>query len=217
MKKYKGVIFDLDGTLVDTLYDIAECTNYALRQLKLKEFPVESYRLKVGKGNRELVLSCTGRENEHLVDSVCKMQLEHYSEHFCDNSRPYPGVMELLKQLRAEGLKMAVLSNKPAPFGPLMVKNLFGDEFFAVAHGQLDDVPLKPDPTSAFNIAEKLKLSPEEIAFVGDSAVDMQTACNASMFAVGVTWGFRGREELEQNGAQAIIDKACELSALLGL
>lgn len=215
MQKYKAVIFDLDGTLVNTLHDIAECTNYALRELSLPEHPIESYRLKVGCGNRALVSSCLAPNQQHLLDAVLEIQLTYYTDHFCDHSRAYPGIPETLYELKSLGLKLAVLSNKPAPFTPKVVERVFGDFPFDVVRGPMPDVPLKPDPSSALSVAESLAVSPAKVAFVGDSGVDMKTARNASMFAVGVTWGFRDRAELEENGSQAIIDHPSELCSLL--
>ena len=213
--KYKAVIFDLDGTLVNTLTDIANSANYAMEQLSQPKFPVESFRLKVGAGNEKLIADCLSADKQHLMDRAVKLQLAHYAEHFLDNSDAYPGVMDMLRELEKNGLKLAVLSNKPAPFAPRLVKHVFGDDLFEVAIGEQANVPLKPDPTSSLAIADKLGIAPQQIAFVGDSATDIQTALNARMFAVGVTWGFRGREELIENGSEALIDHADELPPLL--
>jgi len=215
MKKYRAVIFDLDGTLVNTLYDIANSTNQALKEFSLPIHPVESFRLKVGTGNRDLVSACLGPDKQDLLDAVADIQIKHYAEHFCDNSLPYPGIVEMLTELKNQKLKLAVLSNKPAPFGPKLVEHVFKGKFFAVVQGQTDGVPFKPDPTSALAIAKKLGVPPAQTAFVGDSSVDMQTARNASMLAVGVTWGFRDPEELQQNGAQALIDHPGEILDIL--
>ena len=213
--KYKAVIFDLDGTLVNTLTDIANSANYAMEQLSQPSFPVESFRLKVGAGNEQLISDCLSTNKQNLKDHAIKLQMAHYAEHFHDNSDAYPGIMDMLRELEENGLKLAVLSNKPAPFTPRLVKHIFGDDFFEVAQGEQAGVPLKPDPTSALTIADKLGIAPQQIAFVGDSASDIQTALNAGMFAVGVTWGFRERKELIQNGSEALIEHPDELLPLL--
>lgn len=213
--KYKAVIFDLDGTLVNTLTDIANSANYAMEQLSQPSFPVESFRLKVGSGNKNLISDCLSADKQHLKDRAIELQLAYYAEHFHDNSDAYPGVMDMLRKLGENGLKLAVLSNKPASFVSKLVKHVFGGDCFEVAIGEQANVPLKPDPTSSLAIADKLGAAPQQIAFVGDSASDMQTALNAGMFAVGVTWGFRGREELIQNGSEALIDHPDELLPLL--
>ncbi len=215
MKKYRAVIFDLDGTLVNTLTDIAESVNYALKKFSLPIFPVDSFRLKVGSGNDELIADCLAPDKQYLKDQVLEIQIKHYAEHFCDNSRAYPGIKDMLRELQKNGLKLAVLSNKPSPFAPKLVKDVFGDNFFEAVQGELPDVPLKPDPTSALAIADKLGALPQQVAFVGDSSNDMRTARNADMFAVGVTWGFRDREELRQSCSEAIIDHPDELLSLL--
>lgn len=215
MNKYQAVIFDLDGTLVDTLRDIAESTNHALERLSQPTFPVEAYRLKVGMGNRALLSSCLVPGQQHLIDDASDMQRAHYAEHFCDHSHPYDGIIDLLAELKNRGLKLAILSNKPAPFTPEVARCAFGEGYFDAVRGPQPDCPLKPDPTSALAVADAIGAARDRIMFVGDTGVDMQTACNAGMFAVGVTWGFRDRPELEENGAQAVIDHPRELLALL--
>ena len=209
------MIFDLDGTLADTLCDITASTNYALAKLSQPTFDAESIRLKIGSGNKNLVASCLGPGAQHLKDKIIELQYKHYAEHFCDHTEVYPGIMDVLDLLHENSFKLAVLSNKPDPFTQAVAKQLFGDNFFDIVQGQLPDVPLKPDPTSSLAIANRLEVLPREIAFVGDSAVDMQVARNAAMFAVGVTWGFRDRAELQENGSDAIIDTPAELLPLL--
>ena len=212
---YEAVILDLDGTLVNTLADIAAGINYALKKLSPPTLTVDLFSSKVGTSNDELMSSCLAPDKQHLKDQAVEIQIEHYAQHFCDHSDADPGITDILRQLQSHGFRLAVLSNKPAPFAPRLVKHVFGDSFFEMVQGELPGVPLKPDPTSALDIAHEFALPTGRIAFVGDSATDMQTARNADMFAVGVTWGFRDRPELEQNGSEAIIDHPSALLPLL--
>jgi len=212
---YKAVIFDLDGTLVNTLQDIAESVNFALRKYQLPVHPVESYRLKVGNGNKVLVQRSLPPEKQHLAEPILKIQMDYYAEHFCDYSQPYPHIPELLTELKTLGLKLAVLSNKPDRFMLPLVGKMFTQGVFDRIQGQTEGIPLKPDPAFALAIAFDLQVAPEQMVYVGDTGVDMQTATRAGMFAVGATWGFRDRDELLQNGAQALIDQPGQLVSLL--
>jgi len=215
MPKYRAVIFDLDGTLVNTLFDIAESINQTLITLSLPTHSVESYRLRIGSSNRQLVADSLPPDKQHLLDTALPMQLAYYNEHFCDHSQPYSGILDMLDELKHRNFKLAVLSNKPAPFAPELTHHVFGENYFDLVLGQTQEHPLKPDHASSLFIARQFNLAPDQFAFVGDSAIDMQTARNAGMFAVGVTWGFRDRDELLQNGCQAIIDHPRDLLPLL--
>jgi len=213
--KYKAVIFDLDGTLVNTLRDIAESVNFALDKYQQPSHPVESYRLKVGDGNKVLIQRSLPPDQQHLVDPVLKMQMKYYNEHFCDYTQPYPQISDLLTELKVLGLKLAVLSNKPDRFMLPLIGKMFTKGMFDRIQGQTEGLPLKPDPTFALAIAHDLQVAPEHVVYLGDTGVDMQTANRAGMFAVGATWGFRDRDELQQNGARVLIDKPDQLVPLL--
>ncbi len=215
MKNCQAIIFDLDGTLIDTLDDIAQSANQALEKLDLPIFPVDDYRLKVGNGARMLVSRCLDDDKQHLVDTVLKMHSDYYQDHCYDTTRPYPGICAMLSELKKDPLKLAVLSNKPEPFAQRLVHHFFGADLFNIIRGQLPDKPLKPDPAPALAIADQLGLPPGRIAFIGDTAVDMQTARKAGMFAVGAAWGFRDRAELLQNGSHTLIDQPSQLLPLL--
>jgi phosphoglycolate phosphatase len=216
MADCKGIIFDLDGTLIDTLADLAESVNYALGKLNLPTHSVDSYRWRVGNGKALLAGRSLPEDKQHLVDEVAKLLQEHYREHYCDNTRPYPGITDLLRELRKRSIKMAVLSNKPNEFTVELVRRFFGDETFTYVQGHIADEPLKPDPASALAVGKKLSLAPKNIIFLGDSGVDVQTALNAGMMPVGAAWGFRGPEELRQNGCGYIIEQPGQLLELLG-
>jgi len=213
--KYQAVIFDLDGTLVNTLEDIAESVNANLRKLGLPVHSVDSFRLKVGNGNRMMVSRSLPTDQQHLLDELLAMQLEYYAEHFCDHSQIYPGINEMLAELKQQNLQLAVLSNKPDHLTQKLVSHLFDDSTFATVRGHLPDAIHKPDPGAALAIAAHLNIEPAEIVFVGDTAMDMQTANSAGMFAVGVTWGYRSRDELTAAGADCLIDQPAELMAKL--
>ncbi|MBN1846303.1 MAG: HAD-IA family hydrolase [Sedimentisphaerales bacterium] len=211
----QAVVFDLDGTLVDTLRDIAGSVNVALRRYQQPGHPVESYRRRVGDGNRVLIQRSLAADKQHLLEAVLQMQLDYYAGHFCVFSRPYPGIEPLLAALKERGLKLAVLSNKPDRFLRPLMGALFGEGLFDILQGQIPDVPLKPDPTSVLAVLARLGVSPDRAVYVGDSGVDMQTARRAGLFAVGAGWGFRDRDELEQNGAQAWIERPGQLLELV--
>jgi phosphoglycolate phosphatase len=212
---YKAVIFDLDGTLVNTLRDIAESVNFALRKYQLPTHPVESYRLKVGDGNKVLVQRSLPPDQQHLAESILKLQMNYYAEHFCDYTQPYPQIPDLLTELKELGLKLAVLSNKPDRFMLPLIDKMFIKGTFDRIQGQTEGIPLKPDPAFALAIAFDLQVPPTRIVYVGDTGVDMRTANRAEMYAVGAAWGFRDRDELLQNGCQAIIEEPMQLISLL--
>jgi phosphoglycolate phosphatase len=213
--KYKAVIFDLDGTLVDTLRDLADSVNYVLGQLSLPTHSVDSYKWRVGDGARMMILRSLPENKQAMLDKVLPLQQAYYGEHYCDTSRPYPGVVEVVNDLKKQGFRLAVLSNKPDGHTREIVSQLFGPDMFDLVTGKREDMTLKPDPTSALWVAEQLGAAPKEIVYVGDTKVDMQTAKNAGMLAVGVTWGFRGRQELIENGADVLIDRAEQLVDLV--
>ncbi len=214
--KYRAVIFDLDGTLVDTLADIAGSANYAMGQLSLPVHSVESFKMRIGHGIRHMVSCCLPDGREELLDEAVKLQMGYYTENMCVHSRLYPGIKEMIERLKSQGYKLGVLSNKKESYTQGIVSHFFADGVFDHVAGGRDDIPLKPNPASVLGLAEKLGVSAEDVAYVGDSEVDMQTAKRAGMFAVGVTWGFRDRDELISSGAEALIAHASELLGSLG-
>lgn len=214
---YDAVIFDLDGTLIDSLRDLAESTNDALRRLSLPTHDVASYRQRVGNGQRLLVSRALGPEHQDLLETARQYQQAYYAAHYADYTRPYPGVIETLAELRRHGLKMAVLSNKPDDFTRRLVTEILGDTWFDVVRGHREPTPLKPDPTGAWEMARELGVGADRIAYLGDSGVDMQTARRAGFMATGVLWGFRDRDELAAEGAQAFLERMEDLPGLLGL
>ena len=209
----KLVIFDLDGTLLDTIADLAESANYALKQLGYPTHDVETIRTFVGNGINKL-LERALPPHEQTEENVMRMRshfVPYYDVHNADLSSPYPGIVNLLEDLQAKGIQIAVASNKYQAATVKLVKQYFPNIDFVEILGQREGINVKPDPTIVFDILKKAKVSFEETLYVGDSGVDMQTAINAGVDAVGVTWGFRPRAELESFRPMGLIDKAKEL------
>jgi phosphoglycolate phosphatase len=212
-----AVLFDLDGTLLDTLADIAQAANEALAVEGLPAHPDADYRDFIGDGVAMLFRRALppGSADEARVARCVEAFQVTYSRHWDRRTRPYPGIPELLDALTARGMALAVLSNKPDDF-----TRMYGDRYlapwpFRIVVGHREGVPRKPDPAGALEIAGRLGLEPAAIAYVGDSGVDMKTARGAGMYAVGVNWGFRPEEELWANGADAIIGHPFELLGVL--
>lgn len=215
--KYKAVIFDLDGTLLDTLEDLADSVNRVLDDRGLPIHPTEAYRQFIGSGAAMLVSRALPREkrNEKLETDCLDEFRKVYSSNWNKKTRPYEGIPALLDALIAKDIKMAVLTNKPQNFAELCVQEFLSGWEFAEVCGQREGVPMKPHPAGPQEIARSFNIPPEECLFLGDSGVDMITAVNAGMFPVGALWGFRSEKELRESGADRIIDKPMELLELL--
>ena len=216
--KYKAVLFDLDGTLLDTLTDIANAMNAVLARRCLPVHDIETYRGMVGEGAARLVRRALpqSRMDDALVRSCLDSYLTEYRLNWNSTTRPYEGIPELLAALVKHGIKLAVFSNKPDSFTQLCVKELLPKWRFASVIGSRTGLPLKPDPEGALETAAKIGIPATEFIYLGDSGVDMQTAKAARMFPVGALWGFRDRAELEKFGARAVISHPKELIELLG-
>ena len=209
----KLVIFDLDGTLLDTIADLAESTNYALKQLDYPTHPVDAIRTFVGNGINKL-LERALPAHEQTEENIMRMRsyfVPYYDIHNADLSTPYPGIVSLLEDLQAKGILIAVASNKYQKATVKLVKQYFPNIDFVKILGQREGINVKPDPSIVFDILQKADVSKEDVLYVGDSGVDMQTAINAGVDAVGVTWGFRPRAELESFRPMGLIDKAEDL------
>lgn len=213
---YKAVLFDLDGTLTDTLADIAAAMNRALRLHGLPEWPVDAYRYLVGNGAKVLAERCV-RDRQELASAVRADYQAYYETHNLVETRPYDGVPEMLRGLVDRGLALAVLSNKPDADTRQVVRHFFPDVHFAVVRGQVEGVPVKPDPAGALAVAEAMGIAPEEFLYLGDTAVDMQTARAAGMQPVGALWGFRTEEELRESGAAALARTPMELLGITSM
>ncbi len=197
----RGVLFDLDGTLTDTLADIVVAMNRALRLHDLPEWPVEEYRYLVGNGAKKLAERCV-RERQELAAAVRQTYQAYYETHNLVQTKPYEGIREMLSALHAMGLKLAVLSNKPDADTKVVVRHFFPEIPFAAVRGQVEGIPVKPDPAGALAIARELSIPPDEFLYLGDTDVDMRCARAAGMHPVGALWGFREEDELRQNGAE---------------
>lgn len=211
----RAAIFDLDGTLVDSLADIAAAMNHSLAEHGLPTHPVADYRNYVGEGVMVLVRKATPPDQAELQASVLAGYRAYYEDHLFDHTQVFPGLPAVLAQLAADGVRLAVLSNKADAFTRRLVEGLLPGVSFAAVYGERSGVPRKPDPTAALGVASELAVAPGDCAFVGDTAVDMNTARNAGMYGVGVTWGFRSAEELRAHGARALATTADELLAAL--
>lgn len=215
--QYKAILFDLDGTLLDTLADLGNSMNRVLRGQGFPVHLLDAYRYFVGNGSRMLVtrtLPETHRD-EKTVKRCLSLFLEEYEQHWQDETRPYDGVPEMLDALQAQELELTVFSNKPHDFTVLCVQKLLSKWRFRVIAGQRETVAPKPDPGGALAIARTLNLSPSEFLYLGDTGTDMQTAVAAGMFPVGALWGFRPREELLEHGARILLEHPVDMLELL--
>ena len=213
----KAVIFDLDGTLLDTLADIADSMNEALTLMDCPPHPFDAYRHFVGDGMEMLVRRVLPREDEAMVSRCMTLMKQCYGKGWNRKTKPYDGIVPLLDELGARGITLCVLSNKPHEFTVKSVAEYLGLERFERVVGVSTETPRKPDPTGLERILAELSLTADEILYVGDTNTDMITATTVGAFAVGVDWGFRPRAELESNGADAILEHPLGLLNLLEL
>lgn len=213
MNHIQLVIFDLDGTLLDTLSDLALSVNYGLEKCGFPTHSIEAYKKFVGNGIN-MLLARALPENQKTEQNIALLGnhcIPYYDEHNTDYTKPYKGIPELLKILISSGLKLAVASNKYHAATEKLIGRLFPDISFAAVLGQREGIPAKPDPTIVHEILRITDLSAANVVYVGDSGVDMQTASNSGILSIGVTWGFRPREELENAGANFIADTPNEI------
>jgi phosphoglycolate phosphatase len=213
-ERFRAVLFDMDGTLLYTLDDIALAGNRALAAQGFPKHPVADYRMFIGSGARNLIIRAlpeSVRNDVGMVDTCLKHFLEDYGLNWNVRTRPYPGMDLLLDGLTARKKAMAILTNKPHEAALKCAGELLGRWTFAEVLGQRPGRPIKPDPAGALEIAGNMGISPSEILYLGDSAVDMHTAVAAGMLPVGVLWGYRDREELVSAGARAVIARPEDL------
>ena len=216
-KKCEAIIFDLDGTLLNTLDDLADANNQALSELGFPTHPVESYKYHIGNGVR-LLLERTLPEDsrdEATVEKGIAMMKQAYDKCWSNKTRPYAGIPEMLDELVRRGVRMAILSNKPHAYTRVIVDKLLANWDFEEVWGVSDTVPPKPDPAGISSLVETMGVATENLLYLGDTATDMETAVGADIFAVGVLWGFRTADELTQNGARVLLDKPAELLDIL--
>jgi len=216
--KYKAAVFDLDGTLADTLESIATAANKTLNILGYQNLPTENYKYYAGDGAKALmlrVLKDSGDVTGSRLDEMAPIYADVFEEYCMYKVQPYAGIPELIRSLKDMGMKIAVLTNKPHKRALDVLADLFAPKTFDFIQGQSDDIPRKPDPAGAFMIADALKIAPEECIYLGDTDTDMQTGRAAGMFTIGVLWGFRDEQELISNGAQALVKTPADVTELL--
>ncbi|MGN0546986.1 MAG: HAD family hydrolase [Acutalibacteraceae bacterium] len=213
--KIEAVVFDLDGTLTDTLTDLKNSVNYALGEMNFPERSLDEVRRFVGNGVRRLIyLSVPENTPDEISEQCLSVFKEHYKSHSLVETKPYDGIVPMLEALKNKGIKTAVVTNKMQEAAADIVKKFFGG-LIDEAIGQVDGIAQKPQPDGVYAALKKLGVPKEKAVYVGDSDVDCKTAHNAGIPCIGVSWGFRGREVLAENGADYIIDRPSELLELL--
>ena len=214
--KFKGIIFDLDGTLVNSLEDIADAMNKVLQSLDYPTHSYDDYQYFIGSGLRNLVSKALPETNndENQIEKSLNSMIDVYRDNCTNQTKAYQGIVELLNELKSRKLKLGVFSNKADALTKEITKALFPDVFDPIV-GLSTESLKKPNPFKALEISKSWGLQPEEMIFVGDSGIDMQTATNANMHAVGVSWGYRPEKELMENGAQHILNHPLDLIPIL--
>ena len=210
----KAILFDLDGTLVNSLFDLGFSTNFALAKMGYPTHEIEKFKYFVGDGMPKLIERALpeSKRDKETIKTTLEIFMEHYREHFVDKTVPYDGIIELLDSLSE--YKMAVISNKVQEMATVVTEKLLGDKFQIVC-GKREGYPTKPDPTLTLEIIDELGVKPEECLFIGDSGMDMAVAKNAGCVAVGVLWGFRKEDELRENGADYIVSASQDILGIL--
>ena len=211
------VIFDLDGTLLNTIADLAQSTNYALKELGYPTHEEDAYRFMVGNGINKLFERALpeGEKTEANVLRVRQKFVPYYDLHNADKSLPYPGIPELLTDLQTQGIQLAVASNKYQAAAEKLIAHYFPSIHFVAVFGQREGIPTKPDPAVVHEILKIADMTSTDTLYVGDSGVDMQTAINAGVTSCGVTWGFRPRTELEAFHPDYIVERAEEIARIV--
>ena len=213
----KLAIFDLDGTLLNTIDDLGHAANYALEKNGYPTHSIASYPFFVGNGVRRLIERVLPEDARtvNIVDRLLVHFKEYYNEHNTDFTVPYQGIPELLNKLSAHGVAIAVASNKYQQATEKLINHYFPNISFVAVEGQKDNVPVKPDPSIVFEILSKAKMPKADTIYIGDSGVDMEMARRACVDSVGVTWGFRPEKELIESHADNIVNSPSEIAALV--
>lgn len=214
---YKAVIFDLDGTLLDTLYDLGNSMNNVLERKGFPLHTIEKYRYMIGKGVEFLVRSALppGNRDESTIKNISSEYRDEYNKNWRNHTKPYKGIVELINKLSSAGMKLAVLSNKPHDPTIECIREFLPFKKFDIILGHRQGTLPKPDPAGAVEISKQLSIPPDQFLYLGDTDVDMKTAVAAGMYPVGVLWGFRTGEELIENGAMVLIKEPLELMEIL--
>lgn len=209
---FNAVIFDLDGTLIDSLEDLADSANEAISKHGFRCHPTAAYKKFVGNGVRQLIISAVpSGTDEEIIDKILADYRTIYNNNYINKTRPYDNIIEMLERLKKSGIKMAVCSNKPHEPTNELVEKVLGKHYFEVVFGEREGIPRKPHPAALLEAAEHMGVVPEKVIYLGDSGGDMLSARNAGMCAAGALWGFREREELEECGSQILFSAPMEL------
>ncbi|MBP3781547.1 MAG: HAD family hydrolase [Selenomonas sp.] len=212
--QYKAAIFDLDGTLIDSLADLADSANEMLAGFGFPRHDLDKYRYFVGNGSRKLIERCLPAEkaaDSAFVDEALAKYKLCYDRNLTHKTVCYEGIMDMLTALQAKHIPLGICTNKHQSAADIIVDTLFPKDMFVSVIGDCKDMPRKPDPQKVLLIAAKMGVKPAEVAYFGDTSVDMDTANNAGMLPIGVTWGFRPQEELVEHGAKILLDTPMEL------
>lgn len=212
----KAVLFDLDGTLVNSLTDLANAVNFALKQKGYPTHPTDAFKYFVGDGIPKMIERALpeDKRSDEEISEIKNIFSAVYSKHYADKTYAYKGMPELVDDLKSNGYTVAVITNKAQGMADIVVKSLYGDVFDLI-FGKRDSIPAKPDPTAALIAMQQLNVKPEECVFIGDSGMDVATAVNSGAVPIGELWGFRDEEELIKNGARFIIRNPNELSLII--
>jgi phosphoglycolate phosphatase len=210
---YKAAIFDLDGTLVNSLSDLTDATNYALKKFGQPGHKAEKIKKMIGEGTRTLISRALPNNQQQLIEQVLIEMRKRYKQIYVNKSRPYKGIKRVVGELKKRKVKLAVLTNKDQKIARKIVRHFFGSQF-QIIKGTADAVPVKPEPKTALQILKKLKVRPKDTLFIGDSNIDVLTARKARINMVAVSWGFKTKKELAKAGAKNIVDLPNQLLKL---
>jgi phosphoglycolate phosphatase len=213
--KYKAVLFDLDGTLINTLDDLTDVMNMTLAEFDAGSITPQQCRPLLGIGLRHLCEHSLPPQKRDLTDKFMARYRELYSQHYLEKSTPYEGVVQMVSELDVRGIKMAVVTNKNEDISSVMIEQVFGNELFPVVRGAVNGIGCKPDPKVVFEVLERFEVAPRQTLFVGDGEADLDVAKNAGIESVWVSWGFRSLNELEGRVPDYRLDHPCEILELL--
>ncbi len=214
--RISALLFDLDGTLLNTIDDLADSANYVLDKLGFPLHTTQQYKYFVGNGIPKLIERCLPHDKQEYKEQALKMFIEHYALHSEDKTAPYDGIKPMLERACEMGFKLGVITNKQHKIAKEVIAHYFPEIRFDYVRGLDDSIKAKPDPAGALEAAEMMGVAPENVLYIGDSSVDMQTAENAGFTSCGVLWGFRTREELCESGADFIVSAPDEILKTAG-